>query len=392
MQCYLHAYDLPSMKEDLINDWNNNHLSSQHHDVEIYFNHRKGIGILQLRNDYMDKNHYIDTLATEIKKAGFGDKYVEKCVKYASRLLENGLPVIFDTKHLSLLIGIRPVDLTKMIFAEELFYRQIGIPKKSGGIRQLDIPSYDLKYIQHWILINILYKIPISCHAYGFQLNKSIVDNARIHTNKHCVINIDIKDFFPSILFECVFRIFAYYGYTKEVSFILSKLCTYKGKLPQGSPASPYISNIVCLKLDARLAALAKTYQANYSRYADDITFSGNADIKSILHPSVKIIREESFIPNNDKTRVLYANQRQEVTGLIVNGDRVRVPKVYKRKLLQELYYCSKYGVEDHLKKIGCDKTFYKEHIYGKIFYIKMVEPEEAIRLFKIADQIDWGY
>ena len=68
------------MKEDLINDWNNNHLSSQHHDVEIYFNHRKGIGILQLRNDYMDKNHYIDTLATEIKKAGFGDKYVEKCV------------------------------------------------------------------------------------------------------------------------------------------------------------------------------------------------------------------------------------------------------------------------------------------------------------------------
>lgn len=380
------------MKEALINDWNNNHLSPQHQDVEIYFNHRKGIGILHLRNDHMEKKHYLETLATEILQAGYGEKYVDRCVRYASRLLENGLPVIFDTKHLSLLIGIRPGDLTKMIFAEEPFYRQISIPKKAGGIRQLDIPSYDLKYIQHWILKNILYKIPISNYAYGFQLNKSILDNASVHTNKHCVINIDIKDFFPSISFERIFRIFAYYGYTKEVSFILSKLCTYKGKLPQGSPASPYISNIVCLKLDARLASLAKTYKAEYSRYADDITFSGKADIKSILPPTHKIIRDEGFNLNKDKTRVLYANQRQEVTGLIVNGSRVRIPRVYKRKLLQELYYCSKYGVEDHLKKIGCDKAFYKEHIYGKIYYIKMVEPEEAIRLFKMADQIDWGY
>ena len=380
------------MKEALINDWHNNHLSPQHQDVEIYFNHRKGIGILHLRNDHMDKKHYLETLATEILQAGYGEKYVDRCVRYASRLLENGLPVIFDTKHLSLLIGIRPGDLTKMIFAEDLFYRQIGIPKKAGGIRQLDIPSYDLKYIQHWILINILYNIPISNYAFGFQLNKSIVDNARVHTNKHCVINIDIKDFFPSISFERIFRIFVYYGYTKEVSFILSKLCTYKGRLPQGSPASPYISNIVCLKLDARLASLAKTYKADYSRYADDITFSGKSDIKSILNPAQKIIRDEGFNLNRDKTRVLYANQRQEVTGLIVNGNRVRIPKVYKRKLLQELYYCSKFGVEDHLKRIGCDKAFYKEHIYGKIYYVKMVEPEEATMLFQLADQIDWSY
>ena len=106
---------------------------------------------------------------------------------------------------------------------------------------------------------------------------------------------MDIEDFFPSINFERIFRIFVYYGYTKEVSWVLSKLCSYNSKLPQGSPASPYISNIACLKLDARLSALAGKYEAQYSRYADDITFSGNHDIKSIKKAVVEIVEDEGF-------------------------------------------------------------------------------------------------
>ena len=95
--------------------------------------------------------------------------------------------------------------------------------------------------------------------------------------------------FFPSISFERVYRIFSYYGYTNEVSFILAKLCTFQNRLPQGSPASPYISNIACLKLDARLSALAQKYESNYSRYADDLSFSGGNDIKSIIKPVSKV-------------------------------------------------------------------------------------------------------
>ena len=266
------------------------------------------------------------------------------------------------------------------------------IPKKSGDYRELDIPSAELKYIQRWILDNILNKIRVSEFATGFCSKKSILNNAKIHINQKCIVNMDIKDFFPSISFEKTYRIFAYYGYTNEVSFILAKLCTFNGRLPQGSPASPYISNIACLKLDARLSALAVKYEAKYSRYADDITFSSKNDIKSIINIAIKIISDEQYNVNGNKTRIAYPHQRQEVTGLLVNGDKIRVSKKYKKDLYQELYYCKKFGVQSHLKKIGCNKAFYKEHIYGKIYFINMIEPEEAKKFFELADTVQWEY
>jgi retron-type reverse transcriptase len=340
----------------------------------------------------MNKELYLENLIKEINNQGYGNYYSAKCTRYASRLLDNNLPVIFDTKHLSLLIGIIPSYLTKMVFSEERFYTQTKIPKKSGGYRELDIPSVELKYIQRWILNNILYNIKTSNYAVGFCTNKSILDNAKIHLNQHCVVNLDIKDFFPSISFEKVFRIFAYYGYTNEVSFILAKLCTFKGRLPQGSPASPCLSNIACLKLDARLNALAAKYESVYSRYADDLTFSSKNDIKSIVNAVSEIIKDENYTINDKKTRIAYPHQRQEVTGLIVNGNQVRVSKKYKRNLYQELYYCSKFGVHNHMQRIGCNKAFYKEHMYGKIYFVNMVEPNEANKLFALANQIQWDY
>ncbi|MEA4941233.1 MAG: retron St85 family RNA-directed DNA polymerase [Oscillibacter sp.] len=340
----------------------------------------------------MDKELYLNNLSDEIAKQGYGDYYCAKCTRYASHLIDNNLPVIFDTKHLSLLIGIDTHDLTKMVFSEERYYTQTKIPKKSNGFRELDMPAVELKYIQRWILNNILYSVKISDCAVGFCIKKSIVNNAKRHINQYCIVNMDIKDFFPTISFERVYRIFAYYGYTNEVSFVLAKLCTFGGKLPQGSPASPYISNISCLKLDARLNALAKAYESKYSRYADDITFSSQNDIKSIIKATTDIISNEGFAVNDKKTRVAYPYQRQEVTGLLVNGDHVRVSKKYKRDLYQEIYYCSKFGVQDHMKQIGCNKAFYKEHIYGKIYFINMVEPEEAKKLFILASQIQWDY
>lgn len=340
----------------------------------------------------MDKEQYLDDLSTAIHNQGYGDYYSGKCIRYATRLLDNSLPVIFDIRHLSLLIGIATSELTKMIFAENFFYTQARIPKKSGGDRELDIPSVELKYIQRWILDTILSNIQVSEFATGFCTNKSILDNAKVHLNKHCLVNLDIKDFFPSISFERVYKIFYYYGYTTEVSFALAKLCTFKGRLPQGSPASPYISNICCLRLDIRLNAIAQKYEATYSRYADDITISGNNDIKSIIPIVSKIVSEEHFSINDKKSRVAYPFQRQEVTGLLVNGEHVRIPKSYKRDLYQQLYYCNKYGVQSHLEKINCDKAFFKEHIYGKICFVNLVEPTEADKMLSIANQIDWGY
>lgn len=340
----------------------------------------------------MNREQYLDNLANAIRQKGYGNYYCEKCVRYANRLLDNNLPVIFDIVHLSLLLGMEISDLRKMIFAEELFYTHVKIPKKSGGYRNLDIPSVGLKYIQRWILDNVLNNINVSDNATGFCNNKSVLDNAMIHLNKYCIVNLDMKDFFPSITFERVYRIFSYYGYTNEVSFTLAKLCTFRGKLPQGSPASPYISNICCLRLDYRLNAVACKYGASYSRYADDITFSGNNDIKSIVTVASKIIIDEHYTVNEKKTRIAYPHQRQEVTGLLVNGGNVRIARNYKRNLYQQLYYCKKFGVQSHLKKINCNKAFFKEHIYGKIYFVNLVEPREAEKMFFLASQIDWGY
>lgn len=340
----------------------------------------------------MDRDVYLKKLESEILNAGYSIHYAALCTRYATRLIDNQLPVIFDIRHLSRQIGVPAQNLLSMVFANELYYKTAHIPKKTGGVRELSIPSVDLKYIQRWILVHILSNVPISRCSFAFQSNCSIVDNAKIHLHKHCVLSTDIKDFFPSISFERVFRIFAYYGYTKEVSFVLAKLCTYNGSLPQGSPASPCISNICCLKLDARIKALAEKYEAQYSRYADDMTFSGQHDLRSMLKPLRDIVLDEGFIINEEKTHIAYGHQRQEVTGLIVNGDKVTIPRQYKKSLLQELYYCRKYGVEDHLHKIGCTKAFYKEHIYGKIYYINMVEPDTAKHFFDLADEIEWDY
>lgn len=340
----------------------------------------------------MDKKIYIHELQKAIYNANYDEYYCAKCLRYANRLLDNGLPVIFDVKHLALLIGIETAELTKMVFSGERYYTEAKIPKKSGGFRSLYIPSAELKYIQRWILSNILNKINISEFATGFCPNKSILDNARIHINKKCIVNMDIKDFFPSVTFEMTYRIFSYYGYTNEISFILAKLCTYKGCLPQGSPASPCISNIVCLKLDSRLSKLAMKYQAVYSRYADDLTFSSDNDIKSIIPVATKIINDENYKVNDKKSRIAYPHQRQEVTGLLVNGNKVRIPKKYKKELYKELYYCAKFGVQGHLDKISCTKAFYKEHVYGKIYFVNMVEPEEAKKLFELADKVQWEY
>lgn len=340
----------------------------------------------------MSLDIYLKELSQELDTQS-DDVDKQLCLSYAIKLINNKVPVIFDIKHFSLLLGVNQEDLLSILFtADEYFYSKAYIPKRSGGARQLSIPSVDLKYIQRWILKNILENIPISEFAMGFCSGRSIVQNARNHLNKECVINVDLNDFFPSINIDDIFRIFFYYGYTKEMSFCFSKLCCHNSSLPQGSPASPYLSNIICLKLDKRLSLLAKKYDASYSRYADDITISGNKKIKNIMLPLFNIIKDEGFSINPKKTRIQYSHQKQEVTGLTVNGTVEKISKNYKKKLKQEIYFCQKYGPTNHQNKINDNHAFYKEHLYGKAYFIHMVEPELGKRFLKELSQINWGY
>ena len=341
----------------------------------------------------MEKQHYLDELEQLLRDNNEPYEDIQKCIDYAANLIDLGLPVIFDKRHFSLLVGTTVQEITYMAKElEKVYYTETKIPKKSGGYRQIQIPAMRLRIIQRWILHNILNKIRISDHAMGFAKDRSIVTNALPHVGKECVVNIDIKDFFPTITQEQVFRIFYYYGYTTEVSYILSRLCTVGGTLPQGAPTSPYLSNIVCLRLDKRLASLANSYDASYTRYADDMSFSGKYGVQNIVKAASRIIEDEGFTVNRKKTRVLFKYQKQTVTGINVSGGKVSVEKKYLKRFLQEIYYCKKYGVMNHLSYIHCNKHFYKEHLYGKAYYIKMVDQKLGENVLALLDEIDWDY
>lgn len=339
----------------------------------------------------MDKKEYIEQLEQQLKDNKEKVQDIEAAIKYATNLLNLNLPVIFDKQHFSFLVGRELSEITKMMaLIESNYYHEVQIPKKSGGVRLLNIPAVGLRLIQRWILDNILYRIQVSSYCNGFCKKKSICTNAQGHLHQECVVNIDLKDFFPSITQKQIFRIFYYYGYTVELSYMLSRLCTYDGYLPQGAPTSPCLSNIVCLKLDKRLAGLAKKYEAVYSRYADDITFSGRYRVEKIISVAKRIICEEGFSLNEDKTRIAYNYQRQEVTGICVNNKEMHVNKKYIKKFRMQIYYCKKYGVQSHLEHIKCNKHFYKEHMYGKAYYINMVDKKLGRQLLEQLDCINW--
>lgn len=311
--------------------------------------------------------------------------------EYICRLSDNNVPIIYNLRHLRQLLGIHKSSQDRLFgYKKRESYTLFTIPKKSGGRRVIEAPSDELKRIQLWIKENILDKFTVSQYAKGFIKGVSIRDNAVQHVGKELIINIDLKDFFPSIKYFEIYKVFKYIGYTDSVSKLLTTLCTnVNDVLPQGSPASPGLSNLVSLKLDKRLGNLAERIGANYTRYADDITFSGGKGIKNYIKVIRKIISEEGYTINEKKFRLQYNYQRQEVTGLIVN-DKIAVPKRMIRELDNAIYYSKKYGIIDHMKHINCDKGFYKEHLYGLAYFLKMVDEEKGIKYLSLLGDIDW--
>jgi hypothetical protein len=237
--------------------------------------------------------------------------------------------------------------------------------------------------------------------ATGFVLGKSIVDNALKHVGHNYVLNIDLKDFFHSfdrnrVKMGFVQEPFNLIGNKEPIAFLLASLCTHsfeingeiKQVLPQGSPTSPTITNILCKKLDRRLNGLAKRFGATYSRYADDITFSSPHNIYSdtVFNSELKRIIEEDqkMVINTKKTRLQKTGHRQEVTGLIVN-EKVNVHRRYVKQIRMWLYYWEKYGYEkaeqlflrDYIADKGHVKNIQarlKNVLDGKLQFLKMVK------------------
>lgn len=306
--------------------------------------------------------------------------------KYEGELNEFLAPKIEDEKKLA--------EILKLDHIKERSYHIFEIYNGEKK-RMISAPSRELKERQKWILNNILYKAENKDCVHGFVRGRSIVTNAACHVGKKEILCIDIADFFPSIKLDHVKNIFMKLGYTDQVSRRLGELCTFipitseVGELPQGAPTSPALANIVFDAVDSKLLKYAVENQLVYTRYADDLTFSTDAsNIEAHLDRVVHFITESGFQINKNKTHIMKDNYRKMVTGLIVN-EKVKVPKKFKRRFKQELYYCQKYGISQHLQATGRNNAVnFQEYMYGKAYFIKMVEAELGEYYLKQLDEL----
>lgn len=252
-----------------------------------------------------------------------------------------GLPAIQDLNQFSEAIRISESSIRKYIGFAEYYYLTYEIPKKSGGVRLIAQPCRELKAIQSWILRNILDKLSSSDASKGFEIGSSIYDNAYPHIGSNVILAMDLDNFFPSIPANKVYGVFYSIGYPKNIASVLTSLCTYKGFLPQGSPSSPKIANLVCSKLDARIQGYAGKKGITYTRYADDLTLSCQS-IKKIEKAKSfiqTIIKGEDFTINKKKTRLLGLRKKKCVTGLVVSSKKAGVGRVIYREIRVKIHH-----------------------------------------------------
>jgi retron-type reverse transcriptase len=294
--------------------------------------------------------------------------------------------------------------------AAHYIYRWIA--KRSGGKRLIEAPKAKLKRLQWRILGGILNKVPPHPAAHGFVSGRSIRTNAAPHVGQRVILKFDLENFYPSVSFNRVAAIFRSLGYCREAAIWLARLTTttvpasmavkgagremqihpYLGRrLPQGAPTSPALANLSAFALDLRLSGLARSFGANYTRYADDLTFSGDERfLKSlaVFIPLVKqIVRSERFRINRRKCRVIRNNQRQTVTGVVVNSH----PNVSRRdydRLKAILTNCIRRGAstQNHDRH-----EQFAAHLLGRIAHVAHLNRTRGERLRALYEQIDWN-
>lgn len=288
------------------------------------------------------------------------------------RAKANGLPALESPEALAQALGLPISKLRWFAFHREVdtgtHYRSWEIPKRDGGKRTITSPKKELKEAQRWMLSHVVERLPVHGAAHGFIAGRSILTNARAHQGADVVVKMDIQDFFPSVTWPRVKGLLRKGGLPESTATLLALMATeaprevveFRGQtlyvakgprsLPQGAPTSPAVTNALCLRLDKRLAALARRLSFTYTRYADDLTFSwrkasvpkakrGPDAPVAVLCARVKeILEAEGFRLHPDKTRVARKGRRQRVTGLVVNEapegvPAARVPREVVRQL-----------------------------------------------------------
>lgn len=308
--------------------------------------------------------------------AGYSEEEILKCLKYAKPLLDKSLPVIYNTSNLAALVGYNKNYMKRAVHHPDFFYRIFNIKKKNGKLREIKEPLPSLKEIQVWILRNILYNVPVSKFAKAYVPKRNMLDNVRYHRGKDLVLSLDIENFFPSIKESSIQRIFEFMGYSSNISNLLSKLCCYENILPQGAPTSAYLSNIYLIEFDNLVADLCTKIEVRYTRYADDLFFSGEFDEDKIIELVAEELNKLNLKLNKEKIKVMRQSDRQIITGIVVNKT-IQLSNENRKEIRQEIFYIKKFGLESHLAKTKNNRANYIFHLLRKINYAIYINPKD---------------
>jgi hypothetical protein len=337
------------------------------------------------------------------------------------------LPVIESAGALAGWLSIGPDELEWFADLKDLGHR-LQIPKlqhyhysirqkRSGGVRLIEMPKARLKALQRHILSGILDAIPVHDAVHGFVKGRSIVSFAAPHTGKAVLLRLDLEDFFPASPGARIQALFRTLGYPESVADRLGGICTnavprsiWKAELqelgwkqwndarilygrphlPQGAPTSPALANLTAYRLDCRLAGLAQSAGAVYTRYADDLAFSGGEDFARVSERfaahAAGIALEEGFQVNHRKTRIMRAAARQHLAGIVVN-EKVNLKRRDLERLEAILTNCARSGPSTQNRE---NVTDYRAHLEGRVGFVEMVNAERGRRLRGLLEKIDW--
>ena len=257
-------------------------------------------------------------------------------------------------------------------------YTHFKLSKRSGGYRTISAPDSALLNIQRIIYKRILLSVNVHPASMGFRQNISVTHNAKAHLGNKQILKVDIVDFFGLIKKHRIIKAFEKIGYPANISQVLAELCTLENKLPQGAATSPALSNIIAYDMDVKLASVAQKSNLKYTRYADDLTFSGEEiAFEFVLSEINRIIREEKFVIQRKKIRFLTEKKRKIVTGIsISSGEKLMIPKAKKREIRKNVHYILTKGLVEHQRFIGSTDPSYMIRLMGCLNFWLMVEPD----------------
>jgi RNA-directed DNA polymerase len=364
----------------------------------------------------MDMSFSLDDYRDLAEELGHSEEFIDLTTKYAARLRGHNLPVIFSTYHLCELAPFSFPMLIHILKERENHYKFYTIKKRNGGHRAILSPFQNFKRLQRVILHSILVNVPTHKNAFGFISQKNITQNAAIHVGADYILTVDLLKFFDCITEKRVAGLFKSLGYAPNLAVDLAKICTVKlpeayvaefeadefaeyreivsaadAVTPQGAPTSPAISNLVTGRLDKRLTKLAESLGCKYSRYADDLTFSGKYENLPHYTTLNLIVRSEGFRINKKKVKLTRKGIRQTVTGLVIDQE-VFVNRKFKDEVEAHLYGCKTFGVIRHIEHRDIKHEFFKEWLLGKIMFINSVEPNTARKYLVKFNEIQWPW